>query len=69
MAECGTHARYAGGCRCDACKSANARYQKAYRERTLYGQVTVGAATDTRRQSIDDWDCLTLQQIADVRGA
>ena len=32
MNECGYYSTYVQGCRCDACKQANAKYQRKYRQ-------------------------------------
>ena len=41
MTDCGhaSHGRYVGGCRCDACRAANAAYERGRVRRRAYGRL------------------------------
>ena len=67
MADHGTRAAYLARCRCQDCKQANAAYVNAYRKRARRSEAAAASATETRRRALDDWDCWTKQQLADLR--
>ena len=49
----GTRARYLRGCRCDACRTANKRYCKHYRAKTVHRPVRVDATPV--RERLQEW--------------